>query len=225
MSAPRTGPRLAVFDCDGTLVDGQAEVCAAMEAAFAELGLVSPPRHDIRRIVGLSLPAAMMRLAPDGGAGVRSALDTAYRRQFRTMREAGRVVEPLFEGIRELLDALLADGWLLGVATGKSARGLAHCLEVHGLSRHFVTLQTADNHPSKPDPAMLETALFEAATDRGNAVMIGDTVYDIHMARAAAVKSIGVAWGYHAPEELVEAGAVGVARDCAELGRMLREVS
>ena len=225
MSAPRTGPRLAVFDCDGTLVDGQAEVCAAMEAAFAELGLVSPPRHDIRRIVGLSLPAAMVRLAPDVDAGVRSALDAAYRRQFRTMREAGRVVEPLFEGIRELLDALLADGWLLGVATGKSARGLAHCLEVHGLSRHFVTLQTADNHPSKPDPAMLETALFEAATDRGSAVMIGDTVYDIHMARAAAVKSIGVAWGYHAPEELVEAGAVGVARDCADLGRMLREVS
>jgi phosphoglycolate phosphatase len=219
------GRRLAIFDCDGTLVDGQAEVCTAMEAAFAELGLAPPPRHDVRRIVGLSLPAAMVRLAPHADASVRSALDAAYRRQFRATREAGRLVEPLFEGIRELLDALLADGWLLGVATGKSARGLAHCLEVHGLSRHFVTLQTADNHPSKPDPAMLESALFETATDRGNAVMIGDTVYDIHMARSAAVKSIGVGWGYHAPEELVEAGAIGVARDCTELSRMLREVS
>ena len=215
--------RLAVFDCDGTLVDGQAEVCTAMEAAFAELALAPPPRHDIRRIVGLSLPAAMARLVPHADAGLRGALDAAYRRQFRAAREAGRLVEPLFDGVRELLDALLVQGWLLGVATGKSARGLAHCLEVHGLSRHFVTLQTADDHPSKPDPAMLESALVEAATDRGNAVMIGDTVYDIHMARAAAVKSIGVAWGYHAPAELVEAGAVGVARDCAELGRMLRE--
>ena len=219
-----TAPRLAVFDCDGTLVDGQAEVCTAMEAAFGELGLVAPPRHEVRRIVGLSLPAAMVRLAPQADAAVRRALDAAYRRQFRAAREAGRLVEPLFDGIRELLDGLRADGWLLGVATGKSARGLAHCLEVHGLSRHFVTLQTADNHPSKPDPAMLEAALSEAATLRGNTVMIGDTVYDIHMARAAAVTAIGVAWGYHAPEELVEAGAVGVARDCMELRRMLQEL-
>jgi phosphoglycolate phosphatase len=217
-------PRLAVFDCDGTLVDGQAEVCTAMEAAFAELGLVPPPRHEIRRIVGLSLPAAMARLAPETGSEVRGELDAAYRRQFRSAREAGRLVEPLFDGIPELLDALLADGWLLGVATGKSARGLAHCLEVHGLSRHFVTLQTADNHPSKPDPAMLETALFEAAATRGNAVMIGDTVYDVHMARAASVTAIGVAWGYHAPEELMEAGAMSVARDCGELLQMLQKL-
>jgi phosphoglycolate phosphatase len=217
-------PRLAVFDCDGTLVDGQAEVCTAMEAAFAELGLVPPPRHEIRRIVGLSLPAAMARLAPETGSEVRGELDAAYRRQFRAAREAGRLVEPLFDGIPELLDALLADGWLLGVATGKSARGLAHCLEVHGLSRHFVTLQTADNHPSKPDPAMLETALFEAAATRGNAVMIGDTVYDVHMARAASVTAIGVAWGYHAPEELMEAGAMSVARDCGELLQMLQKL-
>lgn len=225
MTAPNRDRRLAVFDCDGTLVDGQAEVCAAMEAAFGELGLVPPQRHVIRRIVGLSLPAAMARLAPQADARVRGALDAAYRRQFRAAREAGLLVEPLFDGIRELLDGLRADGWLLGVATGKSARGLAHCLEVHGLSQHFVTLQTADNHPSKPDPAMLEAALFEAATDRSNAVMIGDTVYDIHMARTAAVPSIGVGWGYHAAEELVEAGAIGVARDCPELGRMLREMS
>ena len=224
MSGPISGPRLAVFDCDGTLVDGQAEVCTAMEAAFADLGLVAPPRHDIRRIVGLSLPAAMVRLAPHADADVRSALDAAYRSQFRAAREAGRLVEPLFDGIPELLDALLAQGWLLGVATGKSARGLAHCLEVHGLSRHFVTLQTADNHPSKPDPAMLETALFEAVTQRGNAVMIGDTVYDVHMARAASVAAIGVAWGYHAPEELVEAGAIGVARDCTQLLGMLQDL-
>ena len=225
MIAPKFGPRLAVFDCDGTLVDGQAEVCTAMEAAFGELGLVAPPRHDVRRIVGLSLPAAMAKLVPRANAAVRSALVAGYRRQFRAAREAGRLVEPLFDGIRELLDGLRADGWLLGVATGKSARGLAHCLEVHGLSQHFVTLQTADNHPSKPDPAMLESALSEAAIDRGQAVMIGDTVYDIHMARAAAVTAIGVAWGYHAADELVEAGAIGVARDCGELDRMLRELS
>lgn len=213
--------RLAVFDCDGTLVDGQAEVCTAMEAAFAELGLAAPPRAAVRRIVGLSLPAAMLRLAPESDADTRGELDSAYRRHFRAAREAGRLVEPLFEGVRDLLDSLRDSGWLLGVATGKSARGLAHCLEVHGLLGHFVTLQTADGHPSKPDPAMLEAALFEAAADRAGAVMIGDTVYDVHMARSAGVRALGVAWGYHAPRELVEAGAEAVAEDCVQLARLL----
>ncbi len=205
--------RLAVFDCDGTLVDGQAAVCTAMDAAFAAHGLPRPDHHLVRRSVGLSLPQAVRTLLPDADDDLRQGIDLAYRDAFRAAREAGELVEPLYAGVRDVLDALLDDGWLLGVATGKSDRGLEHCLASHGLSRHFVTLQTADRHPSKPHPAMLEAALFEAGAMPQNAVMIGDTAYDMVMAVNAGVRALGVDWGYHTPEELADAGAVAVARN------------
>ena len=162
--------------------------------------------------VGLSLPQAVRALLPDADDDLRQGIDLAYRDAFRAAREAGELVEPLYAGVREVLDALLDDGWLLGVATGKSDRGLEHCLASHGLSRHFATLQTADRHPSKPHPAMLEAALFEAGAMPQHAVMIGDTAYDMVMAVNAGVRALGVDWGYHTPAELVDAGAEIVAR-------------
>lgn len=213
--------RLAVFDCDGTLIDGQASICDAMESAFAELSLPLPDRNAVRRAVGLSLPQAVRRLLPEADAALQTAAVDAYKRAFRGAREQGMLSQPLFDGIPELLDSLRAAGWLLGVATGMSDRGLGHCLASHGLSGHFVTLQTADRHPSKPHPAMLEEALFEAACLADDAVMIGDTVFDMQMACAANVRAIGVDWGYHHPEELRAAGAEFVAETPAALGRYL----
>ena len=213
--------RLAVFDCDGTLVDGQAAVCRAMDAAFASVGLPLPDHHQVRRIVGLSLPQAMRLLLPDADETLRGTLDQAYREAFRAARESGQLSEPLYEGIDLQLDGLAARGWLLGVATGKSQRGLEHCLAAHGLSRRFVTLQTADFHPSKPHPAMLEAALAEAGCDAANAVMIGDTEYDIAMARAAGVRAVGVDWGYHTARELFDAGAEAVAANPPHLLELL----
>jgi phosphoglycolate phosphatase len=213
--------RLAVFDCDGTLVDGQAAVCDAMDAAFAAAGLAPPDRHAVRRIVGLSLPQAVRRLAPDAPAERQAAAVEAYKLAFRATREAGRLEEPLFEGIEDLLRGLHADGWALAVATGKSDRGLLACLGGHGIADLFVSLQTADRHPSKPHPAMLEAALFEAGASAGEAVMIGDTSFDMAMARAAGVRAIGVGWGYHSVGELDEAGAHAVARDVAQLKDIL----
>lgn len=209
--------KLAVFDCDGTLVDGQASICAAMEAAFAELALPAPHRNAIRRAVGLSLPQAARRLLPDHDAATHHAVAEAYKRHFRAAREAGELSQPLFSGMADVLDALRGAGWTLGVATGMSDRGLAHCLATHGLTGHFATLQTADRHPSKPHPAMLEAALFEAAAEAGQTVMIGDTVFDIDMGRAAGVRAVGVDWGYHEAEELLRAGAEWVAPDPAAL--------
>jgi len=214
--------RLALFDCDGTLVDGQAGVVNAMEAAFAEVGLPAPDRHQVRRVVGLSLPQAIRLLAPDADEDTRVAADLAYREAFRAAREAGSLVEPLYDGIAELIAALAADGWLLGVATGKSQRGLEHCLAMHGLAAHFVTLQTADNHPSKPHPSMIEVALAETGVSPDTCVMIGDTAYDIAMAVNAGVRAIGVDWGYHSADELREAGAEAVARDPAHLRELLQ---
>lgn len=203
--------KLAVFDCDGTLIDGQASICHAMEAAFAEVALPAPDKHQIRRMVGLSLPQAVRKLVPDIDENMQRDLVDAYKRAFRAQREAGELSQPLFDGIADVLDALHGAGWQLAVATGMSRRGLDHCLATHGLTRHFVSLQTADDNPSKPHPAMLEAALFEADAEAAAAVMIGDTVYDIQMARDAGVRAIGVDWGYHAPEELTAAGAEFVA--------------
>ncbi len=213
--------RLAVFDCDGTLVDGQAAVCAAMTAAFAHCDLAAPPGHAVRRIVGLSLPVAMRHLAPDAPAEAHDRLVSAYKLAFSRARSEGRVAEPLYDGIRELLGVLHGGGWQLGVATGKSDRGLTGCLSQHAILDLFVTLQTADRHPSKPHPAMLEAAMAEAGARPSETAMTGDTAYDIEMARVAGCRALGVAWGYHAPEELLAAGAEAVAYTAAELGEML----
>jgi len=213
--------KLAVFDCDGTLVDGQGAVVAAMASAFAEAGLVQPDPNHVRRMVGLSLPQAVARLAPRADEQqVREAV-AAYKSAFRAAREAGTLAEPLFPGIADLLEALSGAGWTLAVATGKSDRGLAHCLAGHGIAGHFASLQTADRHPSKPHPAMLEAALAETMAEPDDAVMIGDTAYDILMAREIGVRAVGVAWGYHEAPELLAAGAAHVARDVADLAEYL----
>ncbi len=213
--------RLAVFDCDGTLVDGQAHVCAAMEHAFAEAGLPAPSLHEIRRGVGLSLPLAVRRLAPEGTADQHALAVDLYKQSFRDARARGLVDEPLFDGIAALLADLHGAGWSLGVATGKSDLGLKNCLAIHGLSDLFCTLQTADRHPSKPHPSMIEQAMADSFARPESCVMIGDTTYDIEMALAAGVRALGVAWGYHDPEELLAAGAEAVAQDAAHLQELL----
>jgi len=215
--------RLVVFDCDGTLVDGQAAICQTMEAAFASTGLVAPDRNMVRRMVGLSLPYALRELAPDASDEQRHAVVEAYKTGFRDLRLSGALREPLYDGIAGLIDELSGEGWQLAVATGKSDRGLHACLDTHGIRHRFVSLQTADRHPSKPHPAMLEAALFEAAVQPGDAVMIGDTSFDMEMAVAAGVRAIGVAWGYHEAHELREAGAVAVAETAEELGELIRD--
>ncbi|TYC81616.1 HAD-IA family hydrolase [Novosphingobium sp. BW1] len=203
--------KLAVFDCDGTLIDGQAAICEAMEATFVAHDLKAPPRATIRRAVGLSLPQAMRALLPESDGAQQHTMAETYKQAFRQARTEGRVSQPLFEGIRETLEALKDAGWTLAIATGMSDRGLAHCLAGNGIAELFVSLQTADRHPSKPHPAMLEEAMFEAGANAEQTVMIGDTAYDMEMAKAAWVRGVGVDWGYHQPDELMKAGAEFVA--------------
>ena len=213
--------RLAVFDCDGTLVDSQADVCHSMAEAFVVTGLHAPDMNEVRRLVGLSLPVAVRRLAPDLEDEQAGAVVAAYKQAFFARRETGSLHEPLYEGMEALLRSLHTDGWLLAVATGKSQRGLTACLEGHGIAELFVSLQTADEHPSKPHPAMLEAALAEAGSSTHEAVMIGDTSFDMVMAGNASVRAIGVAWGYHTGDELIEYGASEVARDMDHLKELL----
>ncbi|OYX60978.1 MAG: haloacid dehalogenase [Novosphingobium sp. 32-60-15] len=217
--------KLAIFDCDGTLVDSQADICAAMEAAFSAAGLAPPERHATRRVVGLSLHEAMRQLHPQGVHADHTDLTQLYKDAFRARREAGAVAEPLYDGIAQLIEHLAGDAWQLAVATGKSDRGLAHCLATHGLTKHFVSLQTADRHPSKPDPSMIEQCIADAGADRARTVMIGDTVYDIAMACNAGVTGFGVDWGYHETHELIEAGAADVATSVAHLHNLLKGIA
>ena len=205
--------KLAVFDCDGTLVDGQADVLWAMARAFDQADQPQPDPARVRRMVGLSLPVALRALAPEAADNIQRDLIEFYKAAFRGRREQGLLEEPLYEGIDDLLHSLHREGWLLAVATGKSDRGLKACLASHGLSELFISLQTADRHPSKPHPAMLEAALFEAGVDASDAVMIGDTSYDIGMGQSAHVRTIGVAWGYHSPAELSSNGADVIVDD------------
>ena len=209
--------RLALFDCDGTLVDSQHSICAAMDACFAEAGLERPPRARTKAVVGLSLVEAMRQLLPEADRETHAALAESYKRAFQALRGDGLVEEPLFDGVAALIETLVADGWRLGVATGKSRRGLALCLEAHGLADRFVTLQTADLHPSKPHPSMIETAMAEAGAVPQSTLMIGDTSYDMAMARAAGATAVGALWGYHGADELIRAGAHHVAAHPADI--------
>ena len=219
----RAPAKLALFDCDGTLVDSQDNICRSVEEAFALAAIVAPPRERIRRIVGLSLVEAMRTLHPGGEDGLHRSLAEDYKAAFFRLRSSGAMAEePLYEGMIEVLDMLQADGWVLGVATGKSDRGLAHILAHHGIAARFVTLQTADRHPSKPHPSMIETAMAEAGAAPATTVMIGDTSYDMMMARAAGTRALGVAWGYHPVDELTAAGAHAIADAVAALPRLVR---
>jgi phosphoglycolate phosphatase len=209
--------RLAVFDCDGTLVDSQATICTAIEHGFAACGLLAPGRDASRQIIGLSVVQAMAVLHPAGTAEEHEALGTAYKMSFAALRQQGLADEPLYDGILDAIEGLERRGWLLGVATGKSDRGLGHVLAKHGLHPRFVTLQTADRHPSKPHPSMLWQAMADAGAEPATTVMIGDTSYDVAMGKAAGAAAIGVAWGYHTPDMLREAGADAVATHASDL--------
>lgn len=213
-------PGFLVFDCDGTIVDSQFMILAAMRAAFDGAGLPQPDDNRVRRVVGLSLPEAIWRLVPEAAPAEIADLAERYKQSFRQAREGGGR-EPFYPGAREAILRFSEAGYLLGVATGKSRRGLLAVLEQAGLRNHFISLQTADDAPGKPHPAMLRQAMAEAGAEPSSTLMIGDTSYDIEMARAAGVQGLGVSWGYHAPAELMAAGAVRVADDYPALERLV----
>ena len=207
-------PRLALFDVDGTLSDSQAHIVAAMEAAFAAEGLAVPGRADVLGQVGLSLPTVLARLAPEVGAITRARMAETYKSRYHALRSVEEA--PLYDGIRAVLDTLAArDAVRLGCATGKSRRGLTALVAAHGL--RFQTLHCADDHPSKPHPSMIHAALADTGVAARDAVMIGDTTFDMEMARAAGVLALGVGWGYHPADALRAAGAAAVVETPAAL--------
>jgi phosphoglycolate phosphatase len=207
IAAMSEGRRLAVFDCDGTLVDSQRAIVSGISLACAALGLTEPPAAAIRRGIGLPLKVAIGQLFPGHEPDLHDRLVRFYKDNFFRLRQRPDHVEPLFDGIAETLATLRASGFLLAVATGKARRGLLATLDRHGLTAVFDVLQTADDAPGKPHPGMLLNAMATLGVDPMDTVMIGDTTFDMEMARAARVAAIGVGWGYHESDELTQVGA------------------
>ncbi len=213
--------KLILFDCDGTLVDSQHNIAAAMRAAFAVHDVPYPGDAATRQLIGLSLQEAIARLVPEETPAMHEKLARAYKEAFFALRTSPDFHEPLFPGARETIKALAArEDVLLGIATGKARRGLEVLLDRFELRRYFVTLQTADDAPSKPHPGMVLRALEETGADAMRTVLVGDTTHDMLMARNAGIIGLGVTWGYHPPENLKESGAAGIAKSFAHVPQL-----
>lgn len=214
--------RLAIFDCDGTLVDSQRSIVRAMSSAFASAGLHAPSREDILSIVGLPLRRCVEVLLPTGDSATIDKIAQGYSDVYRHHRELGDDEPPLYPGTMDLLQRLHQEGVLLAIATGKSRRGLTHTMSVHGLNPLFVDSKTADDGPGKPNPDILIDLMQTWQVSPNECCMIGDTTYDIEMGVNAKTPSFGVTWGYHSPELLAGAGAQQVVDSWDELYGALR---
>jgi len=199
---------LIIFDVDGTLVDSQNTILHGLQVGFDAVGLPMPDRRTALSIVGRSLEEAFADLVGPAHMDKVCAMAEAYRQSKISRREQGLEIDPLYPGAREAIERLHArDDVLLGIATGKALRGVRHMQDVHGLHGRFATIQTADTSPSKPHPDMIFRAMAETGADPRRTVMLGDTGFDMAMAREAGAHALGVTWGYHDCARLNAEGA------------------
>lgn len=213
--------KLILFDVDGTLVDSQHMIYAAMLRAYRDHGLACPPAAEVRSIIGLSLQEAFRQLAAEADHPIDNLI-ASYGKAFSALRHSGEVASPLFPGARETIARLMQRPDLaLGIATGKSRRGIAAILEQYDLKDAFVTIQTADSAPSKPHPGMVLQAMRDSGIEATSTAVVGDTAFDMQMAQAAGAAGIGVAWGYHPVAALQAAGARAVVDDFSALESIL----
>ncbi len=218
--------KLVIFDIDGTLVDSRKVITDCMQEAFETYGLVKPSYDTVRSIVGLSLETAIDRIAPrDIEHKDLLNLVEGYKAAFIKRRKANSLDEPLYAGAIELLSTLSETGWKIGVATGKSRRGLDAIVKTHGFERYFDCHFCADDGPGKPHPSMIFANLNACGVLPQNAVMIGDTSFDMIMSKAANVEAIGVTWGFHTSEEIAIGGADHLVDDMQQLETVLHHFS
>lgn len=208
--------KLVIFDFDGTLVDSRSLILESHRIVFAEFRLPVPaPAHSLA-LVGKSLNVILAELA--GPAAPIFEMVRAYDLLLPQLRADPAFAERPFDGVGDLLHELsCTTDTVLGLATGHRSDTVAPALQALRWNEFFRTIQAADMAPSKPHPAMLLQALAATGVEAKDAIFIGDTTFDMQMAQAAGLLSIGVSWGYHQPERLLEAGADCVVQTVAEL--------
>ncbi|WP_299819856.1 HAD-IA family hydrolase [uncultured Roseibium sp.] len=216
---------LIIFDVDGTLVDSQNTILHGLQVGFEAVGLPMPDRKTALSIVGRSLEEAFADLVGEAHADKVPAMADAYRTSKISRRGLGLDIDPLYPGAREAVERLHGqDDILLGIATGKAMRGVRHMQDTHGMHDRFVTIQTADTSPSKPHPDMIFRAMAETGVEPHRTLMIGDTGFDMAMARAAGAHAVGVTWGYHDHAQLTEGGANRIIQGFEDLDPALSEI-
>ena len=199
---------LAIFDVDGTLVDSRKIISLSMDAAFEKEGLAAPGYDVTRTIVGLSLEVAIDRIAPrEVDADGIARITQHYKDAFIEFRKHPETQAPLYDGVSALLDNLRAEGWEIGIATGKSRKGLDAVIKRMKWASLIDAHYCADDGPGKPHPFMVDANLKALSRRPEEAVVIGDTSFDMLMAQAASVATIGVDWGFHTREELEQVPA------------------
>ena len=217
--------RLIVFDCDGTLVDSQQAIVSATSEAFEVVGVAVPTREDILSAVGLPIEVAMRRHAPEADDTQIDEILTLYRAAHIRLSQQSDRGQVLFDGMKEIIEMLGAEpDTRLGIVTMKSRRGLNRVVDAYGIREYFATLKSADDGPGKPAPDLLLDAMAECDVTAAQTVMIGDTSFDMIMAKAANAYAIGVGWGYQSVEEVVEAGADAVAEQPEKLVELLKNL-
>lgn len=190
---------LVILDWDGTVCDSEARIISCMQRASDRVGLPVLEPSAIGNIIGLGLPEAIVELFPESHSEQRTQLRGYYSEEWVA---ASKEPLPLFDGVLATLDHLLGAGHQLAVATGKSRRGLDREFEDHGIGHLFPVSRCADETASKPDPAMLREILMETGANVRDAVMVGDTEYDLKMAAAINMTAVGVSYGVHSRERL-----------------------
>lgn len=211
--------KLVLFDCDGTLVDSAGLIHETMRRTFRHFEKPEPKVEDTKAIIGLTLDIAIACMLGRAHAGDEEvAMMAYYKSLFTEVRRDLDFREPLFAGIREMIDAIAPrDDLLIGAVTGKSRRGLDLILDTHDFRSCFIVSRTADDCPSKPHPAMVTECCDETGMEAADTLVIGDAVYDMQMAKAAGARAIGVSWGYASIEALREAGADAIVDHPSQL--------
>lgn len=212
---------LVLLDLDGTLVDSRQLIIQSMRVAAQNSGVAVPSDDAVGRIIGLSLERAISELFPGRSDDVHADILGAYRTEALRMRADPNDPEVLFGGVHDVVQTLRDEGHILGIATGKARRGVSHFCSRYDMEGWFDTVQTPDTNPSKPHPGMIESALSDTGVQRERAVMVGDTVFDMEMARNAGVFAVGVAWGNHPVHELERAGAHHIVKNMKDLSKVI----
>ena len=190
---------LVVFDWDGTLMDSAAKIVSCMQSAARDEGVCPPEQKEIEEVIGLGLPQALEQLFPGESAAVRSGLQKQYSVHYA---ENDKTHTPFFPGVEECLVELESLGYLLAVATGKSRKGLNRVFKSTSVGKFFISSRCADETASKPDPLMLNELMSELDCVPERVLMVGDTEYDMEMARNAGVTPVAVSYGVHEIERL-----------------------